>query len=116
MKDYLYWYKAYVTSVYDGDTCTVELDLGYDFHRKKHKVRLYGIDTPELRGSEREQGLISRDYLRHLVLEKEILLESIRDKTGKYGRYLGKLWFENEDGEWVCANDLLIKDGYATEY
>lgn len=115
MKDALYWYKAYVTEVYDGDTCTVELDLGYDFFRKKHKVRLYGIDTPELRGEEREQGLIARDYLRHLILEKEVLLESIKDTTEKYGRYLGKLWFE-KDGEWVCANDLLVKDGYATVY
>jgi len=115
MKDALYWYKAYVDYVYDGDTCTLEIDLGYDFHRKKHKVRLYGIDTPELRGEERPQGLIARDYLREMIVGKEILLESIRDKTGKYGRYLGRIWFER-DGEWLCANDLLVKDGYATVY
>jgi hypothetical protein len=28
MKFSLYHYKAKVTSVYDGDTCTVDIDLG----------------------------------------------------------------------------------------
>lgn len=28
MDDKLYYYKAKVTSVYDGDTCTVDIDLG----------------------------------------------------------------------------------------
>ena len=44
-----YSYNAYVVSVYDGDTITVILDMGMGV-QKKAKCRMYGIDTPELRG------------------------------------------------------------------
>ena len=35
MKHTLYTYKAIVTSVYDGDTCTVDIDLGLHIWVKK---------------------------------------------------------------------------------
>jgi micrococcal nuclease len=28
MKSHLYYYRALVSYVYDGDTCTVDIDLG----------------------------------------------------------------------------------------
>lgn len=35
--DYLYWYKDYVTKVYDGDSITVDIDLGFDVILKNTK-------------------------------------------------------------------------------
>jgi micrococcal nuclease len=55
----MYEYKALIISVYDGDTVTALVDLGF-FVKKEAKLRLYGIDTPEIRGEEREKGLISK--------------------------------------------------------
>ena len=46
----LYFYKANVTSVYDGDTITADIDLGLGVFIKKQKLRLSRIDAPELRG------------------------------------------------------------------
>jgi micrococcal nuclease len=75
-------------------------------------IRLYGINAPALRGDERPDGLISRDRLRELIEGKEIYLETIKDTKGKYGRYWGKIWIE-QDGEWININDLMIREGFA---
>ena len=45
----MYQYKAKVIDVYDGDTITAMVDLGF-YHFQQMKFRLYGIDTPEIRG------------------------------------------------------------------
>lgn len=104
----LYYYKANVIKVYDGDTITVDIDLGLGIWLHKQSIRLYGIDAPEVRGSEKIEGKKSRDWLREKILGKEIVLKTIKDKTGKYGRLLGEVWFENEN-----INDLLVEVGMA---
>lgn len=113
----MYEYKAKVTNVYDGDTITIDIDLGMHAWMKDEKIRLYGINTPEIRGSEREQGLKSRDYLRDLILDKEIILQTIKDKKEKHGRYLGVIWlFEIKDNKIIKKiniNEKLVNDGYA---
>ena len=45
----MYEYKATVTKVYDGDTITVDFDLGFGIILKKQTIRLFGINTPEVR-------------------------------------------------------------------
>ena len=111
----MYEYRAMVTGVYDGDTITVDVDLGFGIWTKKQKIRLYGIDTPELRGEERYKGLISRDIVRKWILGKEITLRTIKDKKGKYGRWLGIILIESEEGI-LNINEMLVEKGYAEEY
>lgn len=116
MEEKLYFYKAHVIKVYDGDTCTMNIDLGLHLWIKKQKIRLARINAPELRKDEREQGLRSRDYLRELILDKDVFLETIKDKKGKYGRYLGEIWILNDQGEYININDKMLADGYAKPY
>lgn len=112
---YLYHYRCKVTDVYDGDTIRVIIDLGFGFKwhgvdsKEGMSIRLYGIDTPELRGDERERGLMVRDRLREEILGKEITLKTIKDKTGKYGRYLGVII--KDDGTNI--NEWLVTEGLA---
>jgi endonuclease YncB( thermonuclease family) len=113
MKHTLFTYKAIVTSVYDGDTCTVDIDLGLHTWVKNEKIRLYGINAPELRGKERPRGLKSRDFLREQILNKVITIETIKDKKGKYGRYIGKIWIRNKKEKEINISDLLVKNGFA---
>jgi len=108
----LYHYRARVTDVYDGDTCTVDLDLGLRTWVKSEKIRLHRIDAKELRGEERAAGLLARDFLRSLILDREIFIETIKDRKGKYGRYLGEIWLQ-KDGEWINVNDLMVAEGFA---
>lgn len=108
----LYYYRARVKSVYDGDTCTVDIDLGLRVWLKGEKLRLYGINAPELRGSERPEGLKSRDYLRSLIDGQDILIETYCDKRGKYGRYLAVIYIHQQDA-WLNINEELVRKGFA---
>lgn len=115
----LYYYAAVVTDVYDGDTMTVDLDLGLGIWRHEQKIRLWRVDTPEVRGESRQEGIRVRDMVRDLVLNKRVLLRTILDKrgqdrTGKYGRLLGEVLVPNERGALINVNDLLLGLGLAT--
>ena len=104
----MYCYKAIVKSVYDGDTCTVDIDLGLKTWVHGEKIRLSRINAPELRGEERPKGLAARDFLRNLIDGKEVVLQTIEDREGKYGRYLGEIWTLQADGSWLNVNDYLL--------
>lgn len=98
-------YRATVLSVYDGDTITCNIDIGFDLY-KLEKVRLSGIDAPEVRGSERLEGLKSRDALRELTLGKQLRL--VNEGTGKYGRTIATLYLDT-----INISDWMVQNGYA---
>ena len=105
MKKDKYIYGAYVTAVYDGDTITVDIDLGLDIHLKNQKIRLFGIDAPEVRGKNKDAGIHTRDWLRSNILDKHIVIHTIKDSKGKYGRYLGIIYINNFENS---INDEMI--------
>lgn len=107
----LYVYRSKVISVYDGDTITCDIDCGFGVILRKQKIRLYGINTPEVRGDSKNEGIKVRDILREKILDKDIYLESIKDKKGKYGRWLGIVHYDG-----VNINDWLLDNNYAVKY
>ena len=111
MKHKPYCYKATCTSVYDGDTVTLDIQLGFNITMHKQKVRLLGINTPEVRGKERMDGLVSRDRLRELIDDKDIIIVTHKDKGGKYGRLLATIYHNG-----ININQLLIDEGLAKPY
>jgi len=98
--------------VYDGDTCTADVDLGFKLVVRGEKIRLARINVPEICAASRKAGFASRDYLRELILGREILLKTIRDKRGKYGRYLREITMK-QGRRNANANDALVSAGYA---
>lgn len=109
IKEPSYVYKARVVSIYDADTFRANVDLGFGVWQHNEPLRLARIDAPELRGSEREEGLISRDWLfQQMPIASEIVIETFSDKKGKYGRYICNVW---KDG--VCLNDAMVEAGLA---
>ena len=113
MEEGLYHYRAVVRKVYDGDTITVDIDLGLGSWIHGENLRLYRINAPEVRGTERQAGLRSRDFLRSQIMGKEVIIQTVKDKKGKYGRYLADIWLKDYSGNWVNINDLLVQQGYA---
>ena len=108
----LYHYTARVQSVYDGDTCRVDIDLGLGMWLRNEKLRLVRINAPEMTGAEKAAGTISRDFLRELIDGKEVIIETVKDRRGKYGRYLAEIWIQQ--GEcWINVNDELVEKGQA---
>lgn len=108
----LFHYTAHVQSVYDGDTCRVDIDLGLGIWVRNEKLRLMRINAPEMTGADKVLGAASRDFLRELIDGKEIIIETVKDQRGKYGRYLAEIWIEL-DAVWVNANDALVAAGHA---
>ena len=118
-----YLYKAFVTGVYDGDTITVDIDLGFWTTIRKQKIRLHGINAPEIRGENREKGIQSKKWLESMILGKSIILESIKDKSEKYGRLLGIIHLETksinegiETVDYLNINKKMIESGLAESY
>lgn len=106
----LYAYRAFVRRAYDGDTVTVDIDLGFGVLLQGQTVRLLRINAPELRGESREAGLRSRDALRSRVSNKWVVLRTERDKKEKFGRWLGEIWLGDE-----CINDWMLSEGLAVK-
>ena len=103
----MYEYKAIIRSVYDADTITADIDLGFGIIYRGQKLRLMGIDAPEMRGSERPEGIISRDALRKRILHNEVIIKTHKDKKGKYGRWLATVILDGEDvNQWLLAEGL----------
>ncbi|WP_046869288.1 thermonuclease family protein [Microvirga massiliensis] len=116
----LYEYRAVIVSVYDGDTVRADIDCGFGIWKRNEPLRLYGIDTPEIRGAEREQGLLARDALARRILQREVELRTIKPSTktlpaqevrDKYGRYLAVIW--DAQGN---VNEWLVEQGFAAPY
>jgi len=109
-------YPAKVVKVVDGDTVNAVIDLpGFGF--RQFKVRLYGIDTPELRPPRSDPD---RDEIIQKAQEaRDVLKEKICDKVvflkcygwGKYGRLLAEIYFEDEN-----INEWLVENGFAEIY
>jgi len=109
----MYEYKVKeIVRIYDGDTVTCVIDLGCNVSITE-TVRLYGIDTPEIRGEERPQGLISKARLIELLDNEIIFIKTYKDKTGKYGRLLGTFFVGEER---LDVNEQLVIENLAERY
>jgi len=91
-------YRCKVVDVYDGDTVTIILINKFGF--EKHKLRMYGYDSPEIkpkhdipnREAEISKAKAAKQFLSDLVLNKITIFESMG--YDKYGRLLGKLYLK----------------------
>ena len=102
---------ARVVAVHDGDTITVRVD-GHE-----EKVRLVGIDAPELndeRQAYRDEGYRARDHARSRLGGETVTLEpeprqGDRDRYGRLLRYVIL-----RDG--TNFNEEMVRQGYAHVY
>ena len=109
----MYEYKAVITKVYDGDTLTAEIDLGFKMWAKKIKLRLSGVNTPEIRTKDPEEKALAikaRDRVRELCLGKEVVITT--HGKGKYGRWLATVYVMGD----IDLTRFLIDEGLAEKY
>lgn len=137
----MYEYKFKTHRVIDGDTVDGIIDLGFGVLLKE-RVRLAGINTPEVRlqssitdpkerAQEKARGLQAKSRLKELLKEGEkqpegLYIQTFLDKKGKYGRVLGEIkyvyardLFNMKPGHkpwagWKSVNAQLLQEGLAT--
>lgn len=112
-------YKSKLVRVIDGDTIVCDIDLGFDMWIKNEHVRLLGLDAPETRTKdlvEKANGMESKLWLESILYGKNIVLETVYDSGGKYGRTLATIWVEEEPDLYINVNLKMIDEGFAVEY
>ncbi|WP_169976081.1 thermonuclease family protein [Campylobacter sp. RM16191] len=87
-----------VVKISDGDTIIV-----LDKSKTQHRVRLFGIDAPELK---QDYGRKAKDHLTALVATK--LVKVVYFSKDKYKRILGIVFLNGID-----INAQMVKDGFA---
>jgi micrococcal nuclease len=87
-------YQAKIVEVIDGDTFDLMIDLGFNTFAKE-RMRLYGIDAPEMRTQAGKDlaWALAMEY----PLERSIIVQSVeapRSKQfrDKYGRFLAIIY------------------------
>ena len=100
---------AHLLEIIDGDTIKVDCDLGFDIWKKNVKVRLAGIDTPELITLE---GQKTKKWLEQtLGVRQTVVIRTYTHRVDKYGRVLGDLFLDGK-----CLNEEMMALGLARSY
>lgn len=128
-----YVFGAWVERVVDGDTIDVTLDRGHNLHEGHARVRLWGIDTPEVRRGSWCKGLTEEQIQAELERAKAasafvkehcpagthvILASHKTSETGKFGRYLYVVWLSLDSFGVIeeSINGQLALQGLADPY
>ena len=94
--------------VVDGDTVEMRIDLGFEV-TVQTMIRLAGINAPEMRGEEKEKGILAKIYLEDLFLlhpnPKLVVLGK-----GKYGRWIADFVY----GSKTFAEQMILA-GHAVQ-
>lgn len=113
----MFFYKAKVMDVIDGDTLDLMIDLGFNVHHSI-RVRLNGINTPESRTTdvrEKALGLQAKAYTKDWTIRHpEVYVSTVKDKKEKFGRILARIYSDTD--KTACLNDDLIDSGNARAY
>jgi endonuclease YncB( thermonuclease family) len=124
-------YQAKIVEVVDGDTFDLMIDLGFN-NFTKQRMRLYGIDAPEMRtqaGKDLKRRLVENYYLAPVIVQSVEAPKSkqFRDKYGRFLAIIYDAWpiaslaFVNGDKILDVApsslnarliNDRLVKERY----
>lgn len=130
----MYQYNAIIQKVVDGDTLEIDIDLGLSIWCRSERIRLYGINTPEVYGvkkgsAEWELGNKASEFVKTYLKENDhIIVDTVKDKKEKYGRYLAVVYIKIDPEvlkgladirkveDFYCLNDILISKGLAEKY
>ena len=100
-------YPAVVTKIHDGDTCSLDVDLGFGIHSTAFNCRFYGINAPELSTDAGKQALAFLETI--LVVGDRVVVMSYGwDKYG--GRFDGVIMTA---GSADSVNKQMLDSGHA---
>jgi len=104
-----YRYLAEVNRVVDGDAVDAVIDLGFRI-KVAQRLRLAGVNAPELRGAERARGLEAREYVRRRIEESNSQMLVETERTGRWGRWIATVYLPDCP---KSLNEELVEKGLA---
>lgn len=109
-----YLYKVpKIIRVIDGDTVDIIIDLGFSITIRK-RICMLELDTDEMCGGTietKKRANIAKVRLEKLLSSGDVYIQTTMDKTGKYGRLLGKFFVVGGD-KVIDVNGTLTEEGY----
>lgn len=103
-----YQFKAKVVRVVDGDTVIMLVDQGLRLFQEL-SLRMEGINAPERNAA---GGTAATEHLRSLLpVGKQCVIETHKNPTDKYGRWLATIYVEGQN-----VNLVMVEDGHAVPY
>lgn len=120
----MYEYKATVTYWVSGDTCDVDIDLGFGIVLRDQRVKLHGIISPDINTKDEEEkrnGQLALNFCKTRIKEEEskCRIKTFRNDKVKSSAMQAELFFEYKpndsakEKEWRSLNETLLKEGFA---
>mgnify|MGYP001546064510 FL=1 len=103
----LFTYAVTVRRVIDGDT--IEVAIALPGGVKKLKLRLSGLDCPEIDTPEGKAA--KKETERLIAAAKSVIITT--SKADKYDRYLASVFLTTADGSEIFLNNHLLENGFA---
>lgn len=110
-------YRAICKEVYDGDTYTMLVDLGFHTY-VTIRVRLNGVDIPELDAKDptvRMAGLAARNQLRRLLLDQPCIIYTQKD-TQSFNRWVADVYLADPTNGNINIAEYLLEHNLAVPY
>jgi len=95
-----------IVHVYDGDTFRI------NFNQRERRLRLLGVDSPEIGDPAEEMDLwarLARRFSIYYLLREQVRLTYEKEKEDRYGRLLAYVWIRKN----ILFNELIIREGLA---
>ena len=102
-----------ITSIYDADTFTININDYPPIIGKRIPVRVNGVDAPEIRGkceSEKLAAQKAKQFTEEILLSAKVV-ELRNIKRGKYFRIIADVYVDGKS-----LTEELIKSGHARPY
>ena len=102
-----------IVEVYDGDTFKIDLPSQHPLFGDDLAIRVFGIDTPEMRGTSDEVKALAykaKNRTQELLSDAKTI-ELKNPQRGKYFRVAAEVWIDGES-----LGEKLKSEGLAKEY
>lgn len=107
-------FRGRCVRVVDGDTYDVLVDCGFSIYHKI-RVRLRGVDTPEVYGpNATDEGKKASEIVTETILNKEVFIFTYKNAPSTYNRWEADVFFRDENGVVINLAKFLVLNGYAT--
>jgi micrococcal nuclease len=121
----LFEWRAKCWKVHDGDTIYVTIDRGFE-EWSRQRLRLLGVNAPEIRGASREAGDAATAFLQGVIdswqteADGEWPLYIRTEKGDSFGRWLATVYrasdFERLGTDAKSLTDLLLESDHGVVY
>lgn len=103
-------YPARLRRVIDGDTYLLDIDLGF-YTTSSQRIRLRGVNTPEIVGEERASGLAAKDAVTGILTGRDLVITTHKDERS-FERWVADVTVQTVGGPRDLAT-MLLDAGFA---